>query len=104
MRSFEQLRDDVEVVHAQDVHVRDVHDLEVERDVTHVAAEVVKPDALVADDVVHPNVVVANEVAGRDPVSSATADKEVTTLMTEPSVHNNGAFSGGSINWSVLTM
>lgn len=70
VRSVEQLIDDVEVVHVQDVHYPAV-----ETNATHivdetvvdeVADEVVQPDVIVADEMVQPDVVVV------DPVSSAT--------------------------------
>lgn len=40
MRSVKQPRDDAGNVHTPDVLVQDVHDLAVETDATHVAAEV----------------------------------------------------------------
>lgn len=62
-----------------------------------VTNEVVQEDAPVADDMAQLDVVVADEVAFTNPIQSATANIEVTTPSTEPSVHIDGAFLGGPI-------
>ncbi|CAL5201763.1 unnamed protein product [Lathyrus oleraceus] len=96
VRSVEQPIDDVEVVHAQDVHGPTV-----ETDATHIVDEmivdeVVQPDVVVVDEVVQPDVVVV------DPVSSATTDTKITVPSTESSVHTDEGFSGEPIERSVL--
>ncbi|XP_050896515.1 uncharacterized protein LOC127103288 [Lathyrus oleraceus] len=70
------------------------------KDVTHVAVEIanemVQPDAPITD------VLVDDEVAVTYSVSSATTYIEVATPSTKPSVHTNGAFPGGPIDWLML--
>lgn len=91
--------DDVEIVHAQDVH-----NPIVETDATHIVAEVADE---VVNDVVHPDDVVADEVVQSDvivvdPIPSATVDTDVTTPSIEPSVQTNEGFLGGPIDRSTM--
>ena len=87
MRSEEQLIDDVETLHAQEVKVQVVHDPMVETDAlvivyevaNKVAAKAGETDAPVVDEMVEPDTPVVDDVASIDLILSATADTEVTT-------------------------
>lgn len=93
------------------MHVQDVHDPTVETNVIHVAievvnkvaCEVVQPDSPVPGEVVQPDVPIADEVSTTNSVHIVTADIEVTTPSTGPSMHTDGAFQGGPIDRSLLT-
>lgn len=78
MRSEEHPRDDVEVVHVQEVQGRVVHALVVETTViliaNKVADDVVEIDAPVADKVDKMDAHVADEVAVTNSVPTATGD------------------------------
>lgn len=82
--------------------VQDVHDSVVKSYATHVVVEVVdevvayevadkvvQPDSNIADEMVQLDAIVADEVAVTGPISSATADIEVTSPSIESSLHTD---------------